>query len=545
MRLTALRTTMSTHAALHALCLREPACLMAGGLPQHAPAPTRRSPSLYSMDEDPQSLPHFEPELLVATYSVAGEPIYRNEAWHNVLGRNWSRLSDEDQERAAQYLGEAARGSLVTNQFFMVIVPGRDEALPVLLNFLPVHLPTGGGATRIAAISLTGEVLREPDTWTQSQTQRNRLETLGRMTMGIAHDFNNLLSGILGYTELLKSYAAEEIRDATLSEHLRTIERAALDGAALIRKIQQYIRQEKQTHFTPLDIPTLIQDCVSLTRPYWYNEPRRQGISIEVSQDFDDVPPVMGSATELREVFLNLILNAVQAMPEGGTITFRTYDTEEGVCVDVHDDGMGMSGSVRQRIFEPLYTTKGERGTGMGLAVSYGIIQEHEGTIDVDSQLGEGSTFHILLPRAEEARQERRHIIDRRPRKSARVMVVDDETMVRTILDKLLSLKGHTVTQAESGQTALRLAETNDFDLVFTDLGMPEMNGRQLARELRARHPDLPIILLTGDTEAGEPGEEVDEVLSKPFKIDQLEATIQNILRERDRRAGDGAPAER
>lgn len=487
------------------------------------------------MSPDAQSLPHFEPELLVATYSIDGEAIYRNEAWQNIIGQNWSRLSTEDQDRAALYISEVARGSLVTNQFFLLDVPGRDEALPVLLNFLPVHVKESAKTTRVSAISLTGEVLREPDTWTQSQTQRNRLETLGRMTMGIAHDFNNLLSGILGYTELLKNYADEEIKDASLSEHLRTIEQAALDGAALIRKIQQYIRQEKQTHFTPLDIPTLIQDCISLTRPYWYNEPRRQGISIEVNQDFDDVPPVMGSATELREVFLNLILNSVQAMPEGGTITFRTYNTEDGVSIDVQDDGVGMSEKVRRRIFEPLYTTKGERGTGMGLAVSYGIIQEHEGTIRVESHLGKGTSFHILLPRAEEARPERRDKVDERPRQSARIMVVDDERMVRTILEKLLRLKGHSVQQADSGSEAIRLAGSQQFDLVFTDLGMPEMNGRQLARELRARHPHLPIVLLTGDTEAGEPGRDVDVVLSKPFKIDQLESTIQDIMRARKR----------
>lgn len=480
-----------------------------------------------------QSLPHFEPDLLVATYSVGGEAIYRNEAWRNVVGPDWSRLASDDQQRAAQYLAEAARGSLVTNQFFLIVVPARDEPLPVLLNFLPVHLPEGENATRVAAVSLTGEVLREPDTWTQSQTQRNRLETLGRMTMGIAHDFNNLLSGILGYTELLKSYADDEVKDATLSEHLRTIEQAALDGAALIRKIQQYIRQEKQTHFTPLDIATLIQDCVSLTRPYWYNEPRRMGIAIEVKQDIEDVPPVMGSATELREVFLNLILNAVQAMPDGGSITFRTHNTEDGVRVDVRDNGVGMSENVRQRIFEPLYSTKGERGTGMGLAVSYGIIQEHEGTIGVESRLGEGTSFHILLPRAEESHKERRDKVDKRPRKAARVMVVDDEKMVRTILGKLLRLKGHSVVQAESGEEAIQLADSHEFDVVFTDLGMPKMNGRQLARKLRDRHPHLPIVLLTGDTEAGEPGAEIDVVLSKPFKIEQLEITIQDVLRSR------------
>lgn len=485
------------------------------------------------------SFPHLEPELLVATFSVEGEPIFCNEAWQGVMRESWSRLSGEDKERAKQFLHEASSGSLVTNQFFLLVTRDPDDGVPLLLNFLPVHLPFGADGIRVQAVSVTGEVLREPETWTQSQTQRNRLETLGRMTMGIAHDFNNLLSGILGYTELLIGYASEEKNDPTLIEHLRTVEQAALDGAALIRKIQQYIRQEKQTHFAPLDIPSIIQDCIALTRPYWYNEPRRQGISIEVKQDFHDVPPVMGSATELREVFLNLILNAVQAMPDGGTLTFRTKSIEFGIRIDVTDTGVGMSESVRRRIFEPLYTTKGERGTGMGLAVSYGIIQEHEGTIRVTSHLGEGTSFSITLPHAEESRPERKETVAIEPRSTARIMVVDDERMVRTILEKLLSIKGHTVTQAASGEEALTLVESQDFDVVFTDLGMPRMNGRQLARAIRERHPHLPIVLLTGDTEAGEPGEDIDVVLSKPFKIDQLDSTIQDILRREEDHASD------
>ncbi|MEX1054541.1 MAG: ATP-binding protein, partial [Rhodothermales bacterium] len=402
--------------------------------------------------------------------------------------------------------------------------------VPVLLNILPVHSFGDDRKLRVDAVTVAGEVLREPATWTQSQTQRNRLETLGRMTMGIAHDFNNLLSGILGYTELLKSYVEEEKADPVLADHLRTIEQAALDGAALIRKIQQYIRQEKLTHFTPLDVPTLIQDCIALTRPYWYNEPRRLGIAISVEEDFEEVPPVMGSATELREVFLNLILNAVQAMPKGGTLIFKTDLAEAGVRVTVSDTGLGMSDNVRQHIFEPLYTTKGDRGTGMGLAVSYGIIQEHEGTIKVESGLGEGSTFVMTFPPAEDSSPERKSEPEKKPGRTARILVVDDERMVRTILVKLLSLKGHDVEQAASGSEALSIMDAQEFDLVFTDLGMPEMNGRQLARVLRRKRPDLPIVLLTGDTEVGEPGDDVDVVMAKPFKIDQLERTIQDLL---------------
>ncbi|MEX0821494.1 MAG: ATP-binding protein [Rhodothermales bacterium] len=481
-----------------------------------------------------ESFPHLEPELLIANYALDATSYYRNEAWEQTVGSDWSRMSGEDRARAVQFLKEAADGSLVTNQFFMLKMPDAADPVPVLLNFLPAHVkpedPSEDGPPAIGAVTVTGEVLREPATWTQSQTQRNRLETLGRMTMGIAHDFNNLLSGILGYTELLKNYAKEELADKTLIEHLDTVEQAALDGAALIRKIQQYIRQERQEHFAPLDIPTLIQDCIALTRPYWYNEPRRQGIAIEVEQEYEDVPPVMGSATELREVFLNLILNAVQAMPNGGRLVFRTDESRKGVRIRIKDTGMGMSDSVRERIFEPLFTTKGERGTGMGMAVSYGIIQEHEGTINVKSHLGEGTLFEIILPQAEGSGQE--HISDpeERPSETARILIVDDEEMVRNILVKLLSLKGHDVVSVGSASEALATLDGEVFDIVFTDLGMPEMNGRQLAHAIRQQFSDLPIVLLTGDTETGEPGEDVDVVLSKPFKVAQLQNTIQQLL---------------
>lgn len=481
-----------------------------------------------------EAFPHLEPGLLISNFSPSGQSVFANDEWKDTIGTNWSRLSKEDRERALEYLSEAASGSLVTSQFFLVQTKDEDEPLPVLLNFLPVFIPAGGRKQEIGAIVATGEILREPESWTQSQTQRNRLETLGRMTMGIAHDFNNLLSGILGYTELLVNYARDEIHDSTLVDHLRTVEQAALDGAALIRKIQQYIRQEKQTHFAPLDIPTLIQDCITLTRPYWYNEPRRQGIAIEVEQDFGDIPTVMGSATELREVFLNLILNAVQAMPKGGTLSIRTEATDAGVCIVVEDTGTGMSESVRQRIFEPLYTTKGERGTGMGLAVSYGIIQEHEGTINVTSEVGQGTSFRIILPPADEVREERKADEKHESGRNARVLVVDDEEMVRSILQKLLSLKGHEVTAVSSGAEALELLDRQEFDVVFTDLGMPEMNGRQLARAVRNRFRNIPIVLLSGDTNLGEPGEDINVVLAKPFKIDKLDATIQDLLETAD-----------
>ncbi len=497
------------------------------------------------MSDAANTLAPFEPALLVATFSQNRALVERNEAWFMVFGdgpTSWYRLSGEDQTLVMQFLADALHGTLVTNQIFPVQVPERDEPLPVLLNFIPVHLPKEG-RTAIEAVTVTGEVLAEPTSWMSSQTQRHRLEAVGRMTMGITHDFNNLLSGILGYTELLKTFRVATTESAypgsshtedpqhSYADHLLTIERAALDGAALIKKLQRYIRQEKQTRFEPLDLPSLAHDCIALTKPYWYNEPRRQGISIELISDISEVPPVLGSPTELREVVVNLILNAVQAMPTGGKIRIRVFVHDmRGVCFHIEDTGVGMSESVRKRIFEPLFTTKGERGTGMGLAVCYGIIQEHDGTIHVTSELGKGTRFELSLPPVSDVALQEEPPRLATTNHVAHVLLVDDERMVRTVLSKLLVLRGHTVESAESGIEGLALIEQSRFDIVFVDQAMPEMNGREFARLLHHRLPELPIVLLTGATDINDTGDEIACVLRKPFRIEEIDATIQQLI---------------
>ena len=482
-----------------------------------------------------------EPELLAATFLPSGQRVSCNQAWDTVFGTQadvWARLPEPDRQLVSDYTDEAASGSLVTNRLFMVRHPARDQAVPVLIHFLPVVLPSKGN--EVLAIVVTGEVLAEPTSWMLSQTERHRMETLGRMTMGMIHDFNNLLSGILGHSELLRAAAAGS---AGASEHLSTIEQAALDGATLVRRIQQYIRQERQSAFEPVDLRKIVEDAVALTKPYWYNEPRRQGVQIEASVELDDVPPIMGSPSELRDVLINLILNAVQAMPQGGSIRLRTAHEPDAnrVLVSVRDTGTGMTDRVRARIFEPLFTTKGKRGTGMGLAVSYGTVQEHQlniprdyfyGDIDVETSLGYGTTFVVSFPAA--AIEDVGSSVDNAPPEMApsRILVVDDEEMVRNVLARLLRSKGHQVVAAGSGPSALELLQTNEFDLIFTDQGMPEMSGREFAAAVHQVLPKIPIVLVTGDTDVGETDRHIDYVITKPFRGNQLESTIRLLLRD-------------
>jgi len=480
-----------------------------------------------------------EPELLVATANSHGQINFRNRAWKGVLGASddpWIHLQEGDRETAARNIQEALGGTLVTHALFLVDRPGRDEPLPVLLHFVPVLTDDGH------AVSVTGELLIEPVTWTESHSERHRMETLGRMTMGMAHDFNNLLSGILGHLELWRQEDPEGAARAV--RHLSTIEQAASDGADLISKVQKYIRQESRSAFDRVDMRALLVDCMTFTRPYWYNEPRRQGISISFTMQVPELPPIHGSASELRDVFVNLILNAVHAMPRGGELSIQGEVSAGHVTLEVGDSGTGMTEEVQSRIFEPLYSTKGDRGTGMGLSIAAGIVREHDGTISVESVPDKGSVFKLSFPVApsdpdqgtethpSQAQGPLRVAARAAPRQrgTASVLVVDDEAMVRNVVSKLLELRGFVVHTASSGHEGLRALESHRVDLVFTDQGMPEMSGRDFALHVHTKWPDIPIVLLTGDTDLSVDQHVIRRVLTKPFKIDALIKAIADLV---------------
>ncbi|MDA0873814.1 MAG: ATP-binding protein [Bacteroidetes bacterium] len=477
-----------------------------------------------------ESLPSLEPDLLVATCGHEDRILSRNSAWEQHFGGGsslWSALPPPDRELAERNVKEALGGSLVTHALFMVPSRHRDIPSPVLLHFLPVPDAHSG---RIAAVTITGEILAEPTTWTESQTQRHRMETLGRMTMGMAHDFNNLLSGILGHLELWK---LELSPSASERLHLDTIEKAAVSGADLISRIQRYIRKEARSTFEPLQLNTLVEDCIQFTRPYWYNEPRRQGIHIETTLLAGRLPDIQGSRAELRDVFVNLILNAIHAMPEGGRITVSTGVDEEGIRIDVSDTGTGMPEDVARRVFEPLFTTKGSEGNGMGLAVAAGTMREHGGSISVQSAPGEGTRFILRFPTPRDTKPTEATLPDAvtdpaevRPRT---ILVVDDEDMVRKVICRLLEVKGHRAVGVSSAHAALDCLDDEAWDLVLTDQGMPGMTGRELAHQLRKRRPHLPVLLLTGDTDIDVNPAEINRVLTKPFRIQDVETIIQSL----------------
>jgi PAS domain S-box-containing protein len=358
----------------------------------------------------------------------------------------------------------------------------------------------------------------------------DKLRALGQLASGVAHDFNNSLAAILGRAQLLR----RQTQDEAMVRNVEIIQTAAEDAAATVRRIQTFARKSPAKEFEMLDVASLLNDAIEITRTRWENEARLRGLDYQVVLEAECGEHTFGSASELREVFVNLIVNAVDAMPNGGRLSIGCLREGERLRLRFADNGTGMPEDVRQKIFDPFFTTKGAQGTGLGLSVSYSIIERHEGSISVASELGGGTVFTIDLPatapesEASEAPAEDIEV------PSLSILVIDDEPAVRETLAEMLEVMGHRVLLAESGQTALQTLAGNDCDLVFTDLAMPEMDGWETSREIRKRWPDMNVVLVTGygtGTVApdGE-GRLVNGIIGKPFDFAQISQTITSLL---------------
>jgi nitrogen fixation negative regulator NifL len=366
--------------------------------------------------------------------------------------------------------------------------------------------------------------------------QQERLRALGTMASGIAHDFNNALAAILGFTELL-CHRPENLADTKKTlRYLQMMNTAALDAGIVVNRLREFYRQREEGEvFAPVDLNKLIEQAVSLTQPKWKNQAEAKGVTIKVVTELQPVRPVAGSEADLREALTNLIFNAVDAMPHGGTIMVRTRPANSRVVMEVADTGTGMTEDVRQRCLEPFFTTKGDRGTGLGLSMVYGIVQRHQGSVEIETAPGKGTTFRLSLPAAREESPIN-------PRDSAtptirplRALLVDDEEIVRQILCEYLVGDGHTVETAANGQEALDMLPKTAFDVVILDRAMPGLNGDQVAIAIKKLKPELPVILLTGFGNmmqaAGETPPGIDLVLGKPVTIAGLRSALAQVVK--------------
>ena len=395
---------------------------------------------------------------------------------------------------------------------------------------------------------LNGALQQAYDDLRQSQStvmQQERLRALGQMASGIAHDINNAISPISLYTDTLLE------REPNLSPRTRSsleVIQKAIDGVAeTVARMREFYRQrEPEMTLTLVNVNRMVENVVELTRAKWFDLPQQLGISIDLRMEFTkDLPGIMGAEGEIRDALTNLIFNAVDAMPRGGALTVRTDVKGAGsdtqlVTVEVEDSGVGMDEETRRRCLEPFFTTKGERGTGLGLAMVYGMIQRHSAEFEIESTVGRGTLMRIAFPAyTQPVISAQRLNTPHLPMRRLRVLVVDDDPIIIKALEDALGGDGHIVVSANGGQMGLDTfasarGTANEFALVITDLGMPHIDGRRVAEGIKRLSPKTPVIMLTGwgnrmlaerDTPA-----HVDRVLSKPPRLIELRSALRELL---------------
>ncbi len=396
----------------------------------------------------------------------------------------------------------------------------------------------------------------------QVVVQQERLRALGQMASGIAHDVNNAMSPIIAYSDLLLSTLPD--LPGKSREYLQAIKKSGEDVAHIVARMREFYRRRSDAEpLLPLNINKIIEEVIELTRPRWRDLSQREGISIQIRRELESPAPILLSdPTELREVLINLVFNAVDALPQGGTITFVTRTRraaaeaekqESELQVEVRDDGIGMDEKIRQRCLEPFFSTKAQRGgTGLGLAMVYGVMHRHDGTIDIESSAGHGTCARLTFPIREKASSIKDSWIARdvasevKQNRALRVLCIDDEPQIRQLLNDCLTSFNHRVTVASTGKRGTELfreamKRNQPYEAVITDLGMPEVDGHQVARTIKTESPDTPVIMLTGwgtmMKEDGETVQEVDAVISKPPHLEELNELLLRVTASNNRAA--------
>ena len=378
----------------------------------------------------------------------------------------------------------------------------------------------------------------------QAVMRQERLKALGQMASGVAHEINNALSPIVGFAELIEH--GESSLTADDQRHLDYIKTAGKDITQIVTRLREFYRpRDEKESLQPLDLNRLVEQAVGMTRPRWRDIPQKRGLMIEMRTELDPhLPPLAGNESELRELLTNLILNAVDAMSAGGTITIRSHatgpaaapgKTARQVTLEVADTGVGMDYETRKHCLEPFFSTKGQRGTGLGLAMVYGVVERHEGKIEIDSLPDMGTTMRLIFPvRKIEAAGTAELARDTKP-KPLRVLCVDDEPMLRELIQKILRRDGHQTEAADGGRAgieAFRAARHRNepFDVIFTDLGMPYVDGREVAATVKHESPATFVVMLTGwgafMKEDGTVPAQVDGILSKPPSLHDIRAIL-------------------
>jgi signal transduction histidine kinase/ActR/RegA family two-component response regulator len=443
----------------------------------------------------------------------------------------------------------------VESQVFGVLIAARRQRESFssgeceFLRQLSEHVALAAHQTQIyTALQRAYDDLRQTQ---QAVMQQERLRALGQMASGIAHDINNAISPVALYTESLLE--TEPTLSPRARNYLETIQHAIEDVTHTVARMREFYRQrDTQLTLGPIELNPLVKHAVDISRARWSDMPQQRGVSIELKIDLaPELPVVLGLESEIREALVNLIFNAVDAMPTGGTLTLRTRtlasqpgsgNVRGSVLVEVADTGVGMDEDTRRRCLEPFFTTKGERGTGLGLAMVYGIVKRHNAEIEIDSVVGKGTTMRLSfpVPQTREAGPHQRSTAFAIPSRR-RILIVDDDPLLIKSLRDALETDGHIVTPANGGQAGIETfrnaqAAGEVFDVVITDLGMPNVDGRRVAAAIKQASASTPVIMLTGWgqrlTAEGDIPPHVDRVLNKPPKLRDLREALAQCVQQ-------------
>jgi signal transduction histidine kinase/ActR/RegA family two-component response regulator len=431
---------------------------------------------------------------------------------------------------------------LAQGTVFGVLIAGRREAASFSSNeceFLSQLSDHVALATHQAQLYAT--LQQAYDDLQQSQQtvmQQERLRALGQMASGVAHDINNAIAPIALYTDSLLEHEPGLTQRAR--DYLSIIRRAIADVGETVKGMREFYRpQERQAALTRIDLNPIVTQVIEMTRVRWRDLPQQRGVAISMRTELQHpLPAILGQESEIRDALTNLIFNAVDAMPEGGTLVIRTRGSAATVQLEVTDSGVGMDETTRRRCLEPFFTTKGERGTGLGLAMVYGTVRRHSAELEIDSTLHQGTTMRIVFPAEQDVAATPQPVaLDCAPRPLS-ILIIDDDPLVLESLHAILQSDGHKVTAADGGQAGIEtFAEAQRhnaaFDVVITDLGMPHVDGRRVAAAVKAASPATPIVLLTGWgqrlVEDGDIPAHVDHVLNKPPKLRDLRAALARL----------------
>ena len=413
------------------------------------------------------------------------------------------------------------------------ITPRPDGDRQYRIISSPIIDETGGVKAAVEMVEDMTERLAMEAQLRQSQ----KLESMGTLASGIAHDINNTLAPITLYTDALLE--SEENLSDRARRFLTTIKQATGDIESTVNRLRMFYKKDGGggVRIEPVDIRGLFEQVIDMTRPRWKDLPQKSGNTVEIKTEIPEASPALsGMESEIREALVNLVFNAVDAMPQGGTVTLKAVETDETVTLRIEDNGTGMSDEHKAKCLEPFFTTKGEGGSGLGLAMVFGTMRRHRGEIEIESEEGRGTTVLLHFPVLRSGNEGQAAEVIPIDLPSLRILCIDDEPAVREALKAILEMDNHEVVIAANGKEGIRVFEeraegAKGFDLVVTDLGMPDMDGWVVAEHIKSARPGTPVFLLSGwgnfidDEEEG--AKLVDAVLGKPPQISEIRKALQ------------------